>query len=56
MTPYRCQPHHRAAFWKLRDEMSAGTEAGRRLDQHDISVPVAAVPDFIAEPNAAVVS
>jgi FAD/FMN-containing dehydrogenase len=45
----------RAAFWKLRDEMSAAQKPEGGSIKHDISVPVAAVPDFIAEANAAVV-
>jgi FAD/FMN-containing dehydrogenase len=45
----------RGAFWKLRDEMSAAQKPEGGSIKHDISVPVAAVPDFIAEANAAVV-
>jgi FAD/FMN-containing dehydrogenase len=45
----------RQAFWKLRDEMSAAQKPEGGSIKHDISVPVAAVPDFIAEANAAVV-
>jgi len=45
----------RAAFWKLRDEMSAAQKPEGGSIKHDISVPVAAVPEFIAEANAAVV-
>src|SRR3979411_2796649 len=45
----------RAAFWKLRDEMSAAQKPEGGSIKHDISVPVVAVPDFIAEANAAVV-
>ncbi len=44
----------RAAFWKLRDEMSAAQKPEGGSIKHDISVPVAAVPAFIAEANAAV--
>ncbi|WP_298260434.1 FAD-binding oxidoreductase [Bradyrhizobium sp.] len=44
-----------AAFWKLRDEMSAAQKPEGGSIKHDISVPVAAVPDFIAQANAAVV-
>src|SRR6195952_3205920 len=44
----------RGGFWKLRDEMSAAQKPEGGSIQHDISVPVAAVPDFIAEANAAV--
>jgi FAD/FMN-containing dehydrogenase len=44
----------RAAFWKLRDEMSAAQKPEGGSIKHDISVPVVAVPDFIAEANAAV--
>jgi FAD/FMN-containing dehydrogenase len=46
---------HREAFWKLRDEVSAAQKSEGGSIKHDISVPVAAVPDFIAEANAAVV-
>jgi FAD/FMN-containing dehydrogenase len=45
----------RAGFWKLRDEMSAAQKPEGGSIKHDISVPVAAVPAFIAETNAAVV-
>ena len=45
---------HRQAFWKLRDEMSAAQKPEGGSIKHDISVPVAAVPDFIAEADAAV--
>jgi len=45
----------RAGFWKLRDEMSAAQKPEGGSIKHDISVPVAAVPDFIEEANAAVV-
>jgi FAD/FMN-containing dehydrogenase len=45
----------RAAFWKLRDEMSAAQKPEGGSIKHDISVPVAAVPDFIAQADAAVV-
>jgi FAD/FMN-containing dehydrogenase len=45
----------RQDFWKLRDEMSAAQKPEGGSIKHDISVPTAAVPDFIAEANAAVV-
>src|SRR5579863_3674252 len=45
----------RSAFWKLRDEMSAAQKPEGGSIKHDISVPVAAVPEFIAQANAAVV-
>ena len=45
----------RNAFWKLRDEMSAAQKPEGGSIKHDISVPVAAVPDFIEQANAAVV-
>jgi FAD/FMN-containing dehydrogenase len=45
----------RQALWKLRDEMSAAQKPEGGSIKHDISVPVAAVPAFIAEANAAVV-
>src|SRR5262247_1896670 len=45
----------RGAFWKLREEMSAAQKPEGGSIKHDISVPVAAVPAFIEEANAAVV-
>ena len=45
----------RKAFWKLRDEMSAAQKPEGGSIKHDISVPVAAVPDFIRQADAAVV-
>jgi FAD/FMN-containing dehydrogenase len=45
----------RAGFWKLRDEMSAAQKPEGGSIKHDISVPIAAVPAFIAEADAAVV-
>jgi FAD/FMN-containing dehydrogenase len=45
----------RMSFWKLRDEMSAAQKPEGASIKHDISVPVAAVPDFIEQANAAVV-
>jgi FAD/FMN-containing dehydrogenase len=45
----------RNAFWKLRDEMSAAQKPEGGSIKHDISVPVAAVPAFLEEANAAVV-
>src|SRR5690242_9611365 len=45
----------RQALWKLRDEMSAAQKPEGGSIKHDISVPVAAVPAFIAEADAAVV-
>ncbi|KWV59757.1 hydroxyacid dehydrogenase [Bradyrhizobium macuxiense] len=45
----------RQAFWKLRDEMSGAQKPEGGSIKHDISVPVAAVPAFIEEANAAVV-
>jgi FAD/FMN-containing dehydrogenase len=44
----------RQAFWKLRDEMSAAQKPEGGSIKHDISVPVAAVPDFIEQADAAV--
>jgi D-lactate dehydrogenase (cytochrome) len=44
----------RQAFWKLRDEMSAAQKPEGGSIKHDISVPVAAVPDFLAQADAAV--
>lgn len=42
-------------FWKLREEMSSAQKPEGGSIKHDISVPVAAVPAFIAEANEAVV-
>lgn len=45
----------RNGFWKLREEMSSAQKPEGGSIKHDISVPVAAVPAFIAEADAAVV-
>ena len=45
----------RSAVWQLRDERSAAQKPEGGSIKHDISVPVVAVPDFIAQANAAVV-
>src|SRR3954465_4907402 len=45
----------RGGFWKLRDETSEAQKPAGGSIKHDVSVPVAAVPDFIAEANAAVI-
>jgi FAD/FMN-containing dehydrogenase len=47
--------NQRDAFWKLREEISAAQKPEGGSIKHDVSVPVAAVPAFIAEANAAVV-
>ena len=47
--------NQQTAFWKLREEISAAQKPEGGSIKHDISVPVAAVPAFIAEVNAAVV-
>ena len=47
--------NQRLAFWKLREEISAAQKPEGGSIKHDISVPVAAVPGFIAEANDAVV-
>jgi FAD/FMN-containing dehydrogenase len=44
----------RIGFWKLRDEMSAAQKPEGGSIKHDISVPVAAVPDFLEQADAAV--
>jgi FAD/FMN-containing dehydrogenase len=46
----------RGGFWKLRDEMSSAQKPEGGSIKHDVSVPVAAVPDFIAEADAAVIN
>ena len=45
----------RNAFWTLREVISPAQKPEGGSIKHDISVPVAAVPDFIEEANAAVV-
>ena len=45
----------RTAFWKLREEISAAQKPEGGSIKHDVSVPVAAVPAFIAEAGEAVV-
>ena len=45
----------RQAFWQLRDDMSPTQKPEGGSIKHDVSVPVAAVPAFIEEANAAVV-
>jgi FAD/FMN-containing dehydrogenase len=45
----------RQAFWKLRDEMSSAQKPEGGSIKHDISVAIAAVPEFIAQADAAVV-
>jgi D-lactate dehydrogenase (cytochrome) len=42
------------AFWKLREDISPAQKPEGGSIKHDVSVPVAAVPAFIAEANAAV--
>ena len=46
----------RAALWKLRESMSEAQKAEGPSLKHDISVPVAAVADFIAKASAAVIA
>ena len=46
----------RAALWKLRESMSEAQKKDGPSLKHDISVPVAAVADFIAKASAAVVA
>jgi len=45
----------RNGFWKLREEMSSAQKPEGGSIKHDISVPIAAVPEFIEEANTAVV-
>lgn len=42
------------AFWKLREDMSESQRPEGASIKHDISVPVAAIPEFIARADAAV--
>ncbi len=44
----------RAAFWKLREVISPAQKPEGGSIKHDVSVPVAAVPDFLTEADAAV--
>lgn len=44
------------AFWKLRDSLSQAERAHGPAVQHDISVPVAGMPDFMIDGAAAVES
>lgn len=44
----------RSAFWHLRDAMSEAQKPEGGSIKHDISVPVSAIPAFIAEASAAV--
>jgi FAD/FMN-containing dehydrogenase len=43
-----------AAFWRLRDSISEAERASGPAVQHDISVPVEAMPDFMIEAAATV--
>ncbi|MGE3306576.1 MAG: FAD-binding oxidoreductase [Rhizobiaceae bacterium] len=43
-----------AAFWRLRESISDAQRPEGASIKHDISVPVAAIPDFIARADAAV--
>jgi FAD/FMN-containing dehydrogenase len=45
---------HRRAFWHLRDILPEAQKPEGGSIKHDISVPVAAVPDFLREADAAV--
>ncbi|EJW13327.1 D-2-hydroxyglutarate dehydrogenase [Rhodovulum sp. PH10] len=45
---------HRAAFWRLRDFVSEAQKFEGGSIKHDVSVPVAAVPAFIAAASVAV--
>ncbi|MEZ0495170.1 FAD-binding oxidoreductase [Sphingomonas sp. IW22] len=42
------------AFWRLRDSLSAAERGAGPASQHDISVPVAAMPGFMVEAAAAI--
>ena len=45
---------HRQAFWRLRDSITPSQKPEGGSVKHDVSVPVAAVPAFIAEASEAV--
>lgn len=42
------------AFWRLREDMSGAQKPEGGSIKHDISVPIAAIPDFLREADAAV--
>ena len=44
----------RAALWKLRESIPEGQRHEGASIKHDVSVPVAALPDFLAQASAAV--
>ena len=44
------------AFWMLREEMSGAQKPEGKAAKHDISVPVSAIPRFLAEADAAVLA
>ena len=44
----------RAAFWRLRETMSEAQKPEGSSIKHDVSVPIAAVPDFMARADRAV--
>jgi FAD/FMN-containing dehydrogenase len=44
------------AFWLLREEMSGAQKPEGKAAKHDISVPVSAIPRFLAEADAAVLA
>ena len=51
---YAANLDQRAAFWKLREVISPAQKPEGGSIKHDVSVPVAAVPQFLAEADAAV--
>lgn len=44
----------RAAFWELRESIPEGNRRIGAISSHDISVPLGAIPEFIARGNAAI--
>ena len=46
----------RAAFWKLRDSLSEAQKPEGGSIKHDVSVPISAIPRFIAEASRAVIA
>ena len=46
--------NQRNTFWKLREVISPSQKPEGGSIKHDVSVPIASVPEFIAEANAAV--
>jgi FAD/FMN-containing dehydrogenase len=46
----------RTAFWRLRESLSEAQKKEGASIKHDVSVPIAAIPDFIARASQAVIA